>query len=185
MTDPQNLIWLDMEMTGLDPEVERIIEIATVVTDKNLNILAQGPLLAVRQPEILLANMDEWNTEHHNDSGLVERVRKEGVTETVAEAQTIAFLEKWVPAGKSPLCGNTVSQDRRFLWRYMPNLEKYFHYRHIDVSTVKELAVRWQPDIAAGHKKENKHLALDDILESIDELKYFREHFFICSKENS
>lgn len=183
MKDEQNLIWLDMEMTGLDPEFDRVLEIATVITDKDLNILEQGPVIAVWQPDSILNNMDNWNTEHHTQSGLIKRVQNEGVLDAEAEEQTLEFLKKWVPARKSPMCGNTVSQDRRFLARYMPALEHYFHYRHIDVSTVKELAARWVPGLPDGFSKAGKHLALDDILESIEEMKYYRQHFFKLSGE--
>lgn len=172
-----NLIWIDMEMTGLDPEKERIIEIATIVTDSNLNLVAEGPVLAVHQPDTLLQAMDSWNTKQHNSSGLVARVKASKVTEAQAQAETLQFLRQYVPYGKSPMCGNSVYQDRRFLYRYMPELEKYFHYRLLDVSTLKELAVRWAPRIYAGVQKESKHLALDDIRESIEELKYYRANF--------
>lgn len=172
-----NLIWIDMEMTGLDPEKERIIEMATIVTDSNLNVIAEGPVLAVHQPDELLQAMDSWNTRHHNASGLVKRVKASKVTEAEAEALTLEFLRKYVPEGKSPMCGNSVHQDRRFLWRYMPQLEKFFHYRLLDVSTLKELALRWAPRVYAGLQKESKHLALDDIRESIEELKYYRAQF--------
>jgi len=172
-----NLIWIDLEMTGLDPEKELIIEIATVVTDSELNILAQGPVLAINQSQTVLDAMDEWNTTHHNNSGLVKRVQESKLTEQDAVEQTIAFLAPWVDAGVSPLCGNTIGQDRRFLVKYMPKLDEYFHYRSIDVSTLKELGKRWNPDMLKGFKKKGAHLALDDILESIEELKYYREHF--------
>jgi len=177
-TSATNLIWIDMEMTGLDPKKERIIEIATIVTDSDLNLIAEGPVLAVHQSDELLAEMDNWNTRQHNASGLVTRVRESKVTEAEAEAATLEFLRKYVPEGKSPMCGNSVHQDRRFLCRYMPQLEKYFHYRLLDVSTLKELASRWAPRIYAGLQKESKHLALDDIRESIEELKYYREELF-------
>lgn len=173
----QNLIWIDLEMTGLEPDTDVIIEIATIVTDKDLNVLAQGPVLAISQPQARLDAMDEWNTTHHNASGLVKRVQESTITEQDAIDQTIAFLKPWVDAGVSPLCGNTIGQDRRFLVRHMRELEDYFHYRSIDVSTLKELAKRWQPELAKGFKKKGAHLALDDILESIEELKYYREHF--------
>jgi oligoribonuclease len=176
--NPNNLIWLDMEMTGLDPENERIIEIATIVTDSQLNLVAEGPVFAVHQAQSLLDDMDSWNTRQHNSSGLVKRVQESTVTEAHAEAETLAFLKKYVPAGRSPMCGNSIYQDRRFLYRYMPELEKFFHYRLIDVSTIKELAQRWAPRVAAGLQKESKHLALSDIRDSIEELKYYREHFF-------
>ncbi len=173
----QNLIWIDLEMTGLVPETDRIIEIATVVTDSELNILSEGPVLAVHQSDNLLDGMDEWCTRQHGQSGLTERVRQSRVTELDAENQTIAFLQAWVGKGKSPMCGNSICQDRRFLARYMPQLEGWFHYRNLDVSTLKELAARWKPALYEGFKKKGSHLALDDILESIEELKYYRQHF--------
>jgi len=172
-----NLIWIDLEMTGLEPDKEKIIEIATIVTDKDLNILAEGPMMAINQPKQLLDDMDEWCVRHHGDSGLTQRVLDSQITDVMAEKATIEFLSEWIDAGVSPMCGNSVGQDRRFLVRYMPELSEYFHYRNIDVSTLKELAVRWKPDILGGFKKQNKHLALDDIRESIEELEYFREHF--------
>lgn len=172
-----NLIWIDLEMTGLDPERDRIIEIATLVTDANLAILAEGPVLAIHQSDAQLALMDDWNVRTHTASGLVERVRRSALDEEAAVAQTLAFLDNWVPAGKSPICGNSIGQDRRFLFRYMPALEAYFHYRYLDVSTLKELARRWKPEILAGLKKNNAHQALDDIRESVAELAYYREHF--------
>lgn len=169
-----NLIWIDLEMTGLDPENDRIIEIATLVTDRNLNVLAEGPILAVNQADARLAAMDEWNTRQHNASGLVERVRASTTDEARAQARTIEFLKDYVPAGKSPMCGNSICQDRRFLARYMPELEAYFHYRHIDVTTLKELARRWAPEIARGFTKQSSHLAMDDIRDSLQELAYYR-----------
>lgn len=172
-----HLVWMDMEMTGLDPEKERIIEIATIVTDGDLNVVAEGPVLAVRQSETLLAAMDDWNQRHHAASGLLDRVRGEGVSEREAEAATLAFLERHVEKKRSPLCGNTIWQDRRFLARYMPTLEDYLHYRMVDVSSIKELVRRWRPDLMAGFVKKNEHTALADIRESIDELRYYREHF--------
>lgn len=173
-----NLIWIDMEMTGLDPEKERIIEIATIVTDSQLNLIAEGPVFAVHQSDQLLDSMDSWNTKQHNSSGLVKRVQESTVTEAEAEAATLAFLKQYVSAGKSPMCGNSVYQDRRFLYRYMPELERFFHYRLLDVSTLKELAMRWAPQICSGLQKDSKHLALSDIRDSIEELKYYRRHFF-------
>ncbi|AOM41581.1 oligoribonuclease [Xenorhabdus hominickii] len=172
-----NLIWIDLEMTGLDPERDRIIEIAIIVTDSELNILAEGPVIAVHQSDAQLALMDDWNVRTHTASGLVERVKQSQLDDAQAEKAMIAFLEQWVPAGKSPICGNSVGQDRRFLFRYMPELEKYFHYRYLDVSTLKELARRWKPEMLAGFSKKNTHKALDDIRESIAELVYYREHF--------
>lgn len=175
--DSSHLIWIDLEMTGLDPDTDLIIEIATVVTDKNLNILAQGPVLAVHQSDAALAAMDEWNQHHHGQSGLVERVKASTLNDAEAERQTIEFLKQWVPENTSPICGNSIGQDRRFLYRYMPKLEAYFHYRNIDVSTLKELAARWAPEVKEGFKKESSHQALNDIVESIEELRYYREHF--------
>lgn len=173
----RNLIWIDLEMTGLIPERHRIIEIATLVTDSQLNILAEGPMLAVHQSDEELAAMDEWNTTQHGKTGLTQRVRASTVSEAEAEQQTLAFLAKWVPAGKSPMCGNSICQDRRFLARWMPGLEKHFHYRNLDVSTVKELCLRWSPEVAKGFTKESVHLALDDIRDSVAEMKYYRQHF--------
>lgn len=174
----QNLIWVDLEMTGLDPETHKIIEIASIVTDSELNILAEGPVLAIHQPEEELAKMDDWCTNTHTASGLVERVRNSKISEQDAVAQTIEFLEKWVPKGASPICGNSIGQDRRFLYKHMPELEEFFHYRYVDVSTLKELARRWQPEVLNGFTKQGTHLALDDIRESIAELKYYRGTIF-------
>lgn|SRR3990167_92238 len=172
-----NLIWIDLEMTGLDPNDDRIIEIATVITDSDLNIVAEGPVLAIQQSKARLDQMDSWNTKQHNHSGLVNRVQESPINETQAEAETIQFLQQYVPAGKSPICGNSICQDRRFLAHYMPKLERYFHYRHLDVSTLKILAQRWAPQIANGFSKHSTHLALQDIYDSIDELKYYRALF--------
>jgi len=176
--DPQNMIWIDLEMTGLDPQNDAIIEIATVVTDKNLNILAEGPVLAIQQSETILSRMDDWNKKQHGGSGLIQRVRDSSVAEAEAEQITVSFISGWVPARSSPMCGNSICQDRRFLYRCMPKLEAFFHYRNLDVSTVKELASRWAPELKESFKKSNSHLALDDILESIAELRHYREHFF-------
>ncbi len=176
MTD--NLVWMDLEMTGLQPEHDVILEMATIVTDGNLNVIAEGPVFALSQPEAKLEGMDEWNQQHHGASGLLERVRKEGVSSTEAEAGTLAFIEQHVEKHSAPLCGNTIWQDRRFLTRYMPILEGYLHYRNVDVSSVKELARRWRPELLKGFTKHNEHTALADIRESIAELAYYREHFF-------
>ncbi|MCW5582426.1 MAG: oligoribonuclease [Gammaproteobacteria bacterium] len=173
--NPNNLIWIDLEMTGLNPEKDKILEIATVVTDSNLNVLAEGPVFALHQSNELLEQMDDWNTKQHNGSGLVTRVKESVITEKMAETATSEFLKGYVPEGKSPMCGNSIWQDRRFLTRYMPELEKYFHYRMIDVSTLKELSLRWAPKIYSGFQKESRHLALDDIRDSIAELRYYRE----------
>ena len=175
--DLQHLIWIDLEMTGLNPDSDLIIEIATVVTDKDLNILAQGPVLAVHQPDEALAAMDDWNQKHHGGSGLIDRVKASTINAAEAERLTIEFLKQWVPENTSPICGNSIGQDRRFLYRYMPKLEAYFHYRNIDVSTLKELAARWAPEVKEGFKKESTHEALQDVIESIEELRYYREHF--------
>jgi oligoribonuclease len=175
--DAENLIWIDLEMTGLDPERDRIIEIATVVTDAELRVLAEGPVLAVHQPDAVLEEMDEWNTSHHGNSGLVERVRASAIDEDTAQQLTLEFLQRHVGARQSPMCGNSVCQDRRFLARWMPGLEAYFHYRNLDVSTVKELCRRWSPLVAQGVVKNAAHRALDDIRESIEELAYYRSHF--------
>ena len=173
----ENLIWLDLEMTGLDPDNDLIIEIATVVTDKYLNVLATGPVIAVHQSDQVLAAMDDWNQEHHGKSGLIDRVKASTVDESDAMQQTLEFLKLWVPAGESPMCGNSIGQDRRFLYRYMRELEEYFHYRNLDVSTLKVLALRWAPSILDTFQKKETHQALEDVLESIEELKHYREHF--------
>lgn len=172
----QNLIWIDLEMTGLDTQSDHIIEIATVVTDDNLNIVAEGPVLAIHQPDEVLEGMDEWNTAQHGKSGLTKRVKETGMTVDEAERLTLAFLDKHVEQGASPMCGNSICQDRRFLAREMPKLEAFFHYRNLDVSSLKELAKRWRPDLD-GVKKSAQHLALEDIRDSIEELKYYRDHF--------
>jgi len=171
-----NLVWVDMEMTGLIPEVDRVIEIATIVTDSHLNVLAEGPVIAIKQPDAALEAMDEWNTRTHSASGLVERVRSSAVSEQLASDMTLDFLREWVPEGMSPMCGNSICQDRRFMARHMPALEKYFHYRNLDVSTLKILAQRWRPDLP-DLPKQGAHQALADIRESIDELRHYRTHF--------
>ncbi len=173
--DKNNLIWIDLEMTGLDTVNDVIIEIATVVTDKDLNILAEGPVIAIQQPQRLLDGMDEWNQTHHGGSGLIKRVQESTYSMAQAEAETIAFLERYVAKGASPMCGNSICQDRRFMAREMPVLEDFFHYRNLDVSTLKELASRWKPELLDGYTKKNVHLAMDDILESIEELQYYRK----------
>lgn len=179
-----NLIWIDLEMTGLNPDTDRIIEIATLVTDSHLNIVAEGPNLAVNQPDELLDSMDEWNTRTHTQSGLIKKVKESKINDREAEKQTLAFLKQFVKPNSSPMCGNTICQDRRFLYKYMPELEAFFHYRHLDVSTVKELAKRWDPKIYNNFDKEAKHQALDDIKESVEELKYYKEHFFQLNDTN-
>ena len=176
--DNNNLIWIDLEMTGLDTQRDVIIEIATIVTDGQLNTLAEGPVLAIHQSDDILASMDDWNQRTHSQSGLIERVKQSKITEKIAERETIKFLQEFVPAKASPICGNSICQDRRFLARCMPELEDYFHYRNLDVSTIKELAKRWKPEIAKGLQKKGAHLALDDIRESIEELRYYREQLF-------
>lgn len=175
--DQNNLIWLDMEMTGLNPDSDRIIEIAVVVTDGQLNVLAESPVLAIHQLDSVLDGMDEWNKSTHARSGLIERVKASTLSETDAEEQMLAFLQEYVPAKTSPMCGNSICQDRRFMARGMPRLEAFFHYRNLDVSTLKELCKRWKPEVARGVVKKGRHQALADILESIEELKYYREHF--------
>ncbi|WP_230656562.1 oligoribonuclease [Psychrobacter sp. I-STPA10] len=174
----KGLVWIDLEMTGLDTQTDDIIEIATVVTDEDLNILAEGPVFAIKVSDQKLNGMDDWNTKQHGQSGLIDRVRRSNVTLAQAEAETIAFLSKWVDEGKSPMCGNSICQDRRFLARQMPELEKFFHYRNLDVSSIKELCFRWRPDILSSFEKKGSHLALDDIRDSVRELKHYREHFF-------
>lgn len=178
MVDENNLVWIDLEMTGLDPEKEKIIEMATIVTDSELNLVAEGPVIAIHQPDSLLDAMDEWCTRTHGQSGLTQRVKDSKISEREAELATIEFLKQYVAPGKSPLCGNSIGQDRRFLVKYMPELEGFFHYRNLDVSTIKELARRWRPDVLAGVKKKGSHLALDDIRDSIDELRHYRATFF-------
>jgi oligoribonuclease len=176
MQNAQHLIWVDMEMTGLIPEQDKVIEIATLITDNDLNELAQGPVIAIHQSAETLAGMDEWNTRHHTASGLVERVQQSTSSEDDAVRETLAFLQQWVPEGSSPMCGNTICQDRRFMARHMPELEAYFHYRNLDVSTLKILANRWRPDLT-GVVKQTAHKALDDIRDSVAEMRYYREHF--------
>jgi oligoribonuclease len=175
--NPTHLLWLDMEMTGLSPENDRIIEIAIVVTDADLNTVAEGPVLAVHQPDEVMNAMDSWNKGTHAKSGLIDRVRASQLNEADAEAQMLEFVKQHVPARTSPMCGNSICQDRRFMARCMPQLEAFFHYRNLDVSTLKELARRWRPGLSEAFKKANKHEALADIYESIDEMKYYREHF--------
>jgi oligoribonuclease len=172
-----NLVWIDMEMTGLDPDSDRVIEVAAIVTDPELNVLAEGPVFAIHQPDEVLDRMDAWNKGTHGRSGLIERVKASTVTEEHATLAMIEFLRQYVPAGKSPMCGNSICQDRRFMARHMPKLEAFFHYRNVDVSTLKELCRRWKPELIAGFKKHQLHTALADIRESVEELKYYREHF--------
>lgn len=172
-----NLVWVDMEMTGLDPDNDRVIEVAAIVTDPHLNVLAEGPVFAIHQPDAVLDGMDAWNKGTHGRSGLIDRVKASTVTEAQAEAAMIDFLRQYVPAGKSPMCGNSICQDRRFMARHMPKLESFFHYRNLDVSTLKELCRRWRPELIAGFKKHQLHTALADIRESVEELQYYREHF--------
>lgn len=175
---PDNLIWIDLEMTGLDPDSDKIIEIATIITDSDLNIHEEGPVVAIHQPDSILGAMDEWNTSHHTRSGLVKRVQESEHSAEDAQAITIDFLAKWVDSGASPMCGNSICQDRRFMARLMPGLESYFHYRNLDVSSIKVLAKRWAPEVHDGVKKQGLHLALSDIRDSINELRHYRQHFF-------
>ncbi|MBI3777354.1 MAG: oligoribonuclease [Gammaproteobacteria bacterium] len=177
--DGNALIWIDLEMTGLNPDTDRIIEVATIVTDSELNIVAEGPVLAVHQTDAVLAGMDEWNQRTHGSTGLIERIRQSTLSEADAERLTLEFLQQHVSKNKSPMCGNSICQDRRFLARTMPQLEAWFHYRNLDVSSIKELVKRWKPGLCGGVTKKNTHKALDDIRESIEELKYYREHFFV------
>lgn len=174
-----NLIWIDLEMTGLDTDNDHIIEIATIITDSQLNILEEGPIIAIHQPDEVLNAMDEWNTKQHGQSGLVERIRNTSINTAEAESMTLDFVKRFVPERKSPMCGNSICQDRRFMHRLMPALEQYFHYRNMDVSSVKEIVSRWAPD-KPQFKKQSSHLAMDDIRDSINELKFYREHFFSC-----
>ena len=176
-TNEFNLVWVDMEMTGLDPDRDKVIEIAAIVTDPNLNVLAEGPVFVIHQPDEVLDGMDAWNKGTHGRSGLIDRVKASTVTEEQASAEMVAFLKQFVPAGKSPMCGNSICQDRRFMARHMPTLEAFFHYRNVDVSTLKELCRRWRPELIAGFKKHQLHTALADIRESVEELRYYRQHF--------
>lgn len=177
-----HLIWVDMEMSGLDPESNRILEVAVVVTDGQLNVVAQGPVLVIHQTDEHMATMDAWNQGTHGRSGLTEKVKQSTLTEAQGEVQILEFLKTVVPAGKSPMCGNTIHQDRRFMARYMPTLEAYFHYRNLDVSTIKELCRRWRPEVYKGFEKKGAHTALADILESIEELRYYRDHFLSVNR---
>lgn len=178
MVNPDNLIWIDLEMTGLDPDHDRILEMAVIVTDSQLNILEESPVLVVHQSDEVLTSMNEWCIQTHGESGLTDRVRASTLTEAEAEAQMLAFVQRYTPTGESPMCGNSIGQDRRFLWRHMPKLHDHFHYRNIDVSTIKELARRWRPELLEQHIKKGSHLALDDIRESIEELQFYRRTFF-------
>lgn len=179
MKSDNNLIWIDLEMTGLEPKMHKIIEIATVVTDSQLNILAKGPVIAIQTEQVELDKMDQWCVTHHGNSGLTKRVQDSVISMQEAQQQTIAFLREFVPAGKSPMCGNSICQDRRFMVEQMPELEAFFHYRNLDVSTLKELAKRWSPEVYSSLNKQGSHLAMDDILESIDELKHYRQNLFV------
>jgi oligoribonuclease len=180
--DETRLVWVDMEMTGLKPEIDRIIEVAVVVTDSELTVLAEGPVMVIHQPDRVLDGMDAWNRATHGRSGLTERVRASRVTEAMAQQRLLDFLCDWVPAGKSPMCGNSICQDRRFMARYMPELEGWFHYRNLDVSTLKELARRWAPEVVRGFEKRSAHTALADIRESIEELRHYRTHFIAATR---
>jgi oligoribonuclease len=182
MDKKQHLIWIDLEMTGLSPDTDRIIEIATIITNTDLQVVAEGPVFAVHQPKSVMEGMDEWNQHHHGMNGLIERVRLSPYEESTVEQLTLQFLSQYCEPRQSPMCGNSICQDRRFLARYMPELEAFFHYRNLDVSSVKELARRWRPDLMDGLKKEGSHKALDDIRDSIKELQYYREHFFLTRK---
>jgi oligoribonuclease len=177
MQDQNNLVWLDMEMTGLNPDVDKIIEAAMIITDKDLNILAQSPVYVVHQSDEILNGMDEWNTTTHSRTGLIDRVKASTFNEAQVEQELLEFMQRWVPERTAPMCGNTIHQDRRFMARWMPQLEQHFHYRNVDVSTLKELARRWKPEVVKGVVKKGAHQALDDIKESIEEMKYYREHF--------
>lgn len=181
MQNDKNLVWLDMEMTGLNPDTDRIIEIAMIITDSDLNILAQSEVLVIHQPDSIINHMDKWNTSTHTRTGLIDKVRVSTLTEAEAEEKLLAFISEWVPEKASPMCGNSIHQDRRFMVRYMPKLEAYFHYRNLDVSTLKELAKRWNPPVAKGISKKGAHQALDDIKESIEEMAYYRKHFLTVS----
>lgn len=181
MQNDKNLVWLDMEMTGLNPDTDRIIEVAMIITDSYLNILAQSEVLVIHQPDSIINHMDKWNTSTHTRTGLIDKVRASTLTEAEAEEKLLAFISEWVPEKASPMCGNSIHQDRRFMVRYMPKLEAYFHYRNLDVSTLKELAKRWNPPVAKGISKKGAHQALDDIKESIEEMAYYRKHFLTVS----
>lgn len=181
-TNSNNLIWLDLEMTGLDPDTDHILEIATVVTDRYLEVIAEGPVFAVHQSQATLAKMDDWCTKQHTSSGLCQRVLDSDTSLAEAESKTLEFLNKYIHGGKSPMCGNSIGQDRRFLYRYMPNLEKFFHYRNFDVSVLKIIAKNWYPDVAKSYRKKTKHQALSDIYDSIDEMRYYMKHLLLPIK---